>query len=128
MIEMTFSKHEVVIKLIQNLAEHKIIFAEAVDGYLIEARKQLELEVARLKVKKGESPINIFVSIQAPENHEADYRAVLSMLKASTDEEVVFDSDQYRCYMLDEWDWQRSFLHSNACYSMTATEKLAGRP
>lgn len=122
LIKMTFEKQEVIRKLRENLAEHRNIFEEAVEGYRKEALEQLNDAVKRLR--EGEGPVQVKVYLTAPENHEGDYKAVLSMLETSTDAEVVFDDDQYRCYMLDEWDWQRHFLSSTAAYSMTATEKL----
>ncbi len=121
MIEMKFSKAVVVETLTANLKEHRVIFAEAVEGYREEARKQLDEAIERLKA--GAGPVNVYVMVSAPENHETDYEAVISMLEHSLDTEITFNDNQYRCYMLDQWDWQHQFLASNSVYSATAVTK-----
>ena len=101
MISMTFDKEEVLASLTANLEEHKTIFKEAVEGFRLECIKQLEEKLGR--VLEGPGPVNVYVTIKAPENHESDYKAVIHMLQHSNDKEVTFNDTQYRCYMLDKW-------------------------
>lgn len=122
MIEMTFDKQEVIATLRKNLGEHHLIFTEAVEGYRKEAMRVLDRQI--IELQRSDGPVKVMVHMKAPENHERDYVAVLSMLETSTDSHLVFNDEQYRHYMLDEWDWQRGFLASNSAYSATATGKM----
>ena len=121
MLNMKFTKEKVLTTLSNNLEEHRRIFEEAVDGYYEAALKELNKAIERLQEPSG--PTSVYVTVSAPENHEKDYEAVISMLENSLDTEIVFNDIQYRCYMLDEWDWQRKFLASNSKYSTLAATK-----
>jgi hypothetical protein len=105
-----------------NRGQHRAIFEEAVEGYREEAVKQLEDYLAR--IKKG-SLKRVYISIPVPEDHTADYDRTIGLIEMGQEALVSLSDDEYRMYVLDEWDWKQHFLASNSAYSVTAA-KLVG--
>ena len=42
------------------------------------------------------------------------------MLKMSVDTEVLLSEQDFRCFVLDDWDWKQKFLTSSRDYSVRA--------
>lgn len=111
-------KDQLKTKLEQNRAEHQKIFLEAVDGYRDEAIRQLESHVARIKANNKVVRISVYVT--PPEDHTSDYDAAIEMLKWATGSDIELDEASFRHFVLNDWEWTRSFLSTNSAYSMSA--------
>lgn len=120
-IKLMFSRKIVLEKLRANLEVHKMIIAEAKTGYLVKAREALEERLARINAGVA---VSLSFDIQRPVNHIAAYKAMISMLKAATDDSIGLTIEQQQAFMEDKWDWQRGFLDSNAGYSATASRMI----
>jgi len=105
-------------KLEQNRAEHRKIFDEAVIGYRDEAIRQLESHIERIKANNKVVRISVYVT--PPEDHTDDYDAAIEMLKWATGTDIELDEQTFRHYVLNEWDWTRSFITTNSAYSFSA--------
>lgn len=115
------SKKDLLKSLQENRDAHHDIFLEAVDGYRIEAVKQLEVHIKR--IQKG-SLKRVYVVLATPEDHTVDYDNAIGMLKMSLDDTVDLDEDAYRHFVMDQWDWKNAFLTTNSVYSASAAKAL----
>ena len=104
-----------------NRDAHRAIFEEAVEGYRIEAVKQLEGHIKR--IKKG-SLKRVYISMPTPADHTQDYDNAIGMLKMSIDDTVELDESAYRWFVMDQWDWKQAFLATNSAYSVTAEQSM----
>ena len=119
-LKVTVKKIELLDRLKVNLLEHKQIYKEAVEGFKIHARKQLEDLLGRCNGKE-----QIYLSLSAPEDHSSAYTTVIGMLEMATDTEIELSAKEYRNLVEDKWDWMEDWLLSNRAYSSTAGSKLA---
>lgn len=108
-------------RLRSNRLTHRNIFLEAVEGYKVEAVKQLEDFIARIK---SGSLKHVYVSLPTPEDHTGDYDRIIGLLGLSEEETVPLDDSSYASYYMDDWTWKRQFLTSNSLYSVTAASSL----
>ena len=129
-ITMTYKVKEVLETLHKNLEEHLVIYNEALEGFREEGMATLSKQLEELKannlrrIDAGKDPAPISIHINAPVSHESDYDAVISMLEHCVEETVTFNQQQYCMYMMDRWDWQKSFLTTVSGYSSTANAKF----
>lgn len=115
---ITVSKEQLRQKLEENRAEHHKIFEEAVEGYRDEAIRQLNDHVERIKANN--KVVRISVYVMPPEDHTADYDAAIQMIKWADGSKIELDEKSFRNFVLNDWDWTQSFLHTNSMYSMSA--------
>lgn len=104
-----------------NLKRHRVVHAEAVEGYGIEAEKLLRKALAELE---GNRRTKVQVVLSFPENHERDYERAIALVSASQDETVLLGESQFDCYVNDEWRWMRVFNQSARFYGSTTAEEL----
>ena len=129
-ITMTYKVEEVLETLRKNLEEHLVIYNEALEGFREEGMSTLAEQLEELRannlrrIDAGKDPAPINIHINAPQSHESDYEAVISMLEHCVEEEVTFNHQQYCMYMMDRWDWQKTFLTTVSGYSSTANDKF----
>lgn len=110
-------KSDLLKKLEENRAEHREIFEEAVTGYKEQAIKLLEQHIKRIKNGKMEQ---VVVSLPVPEDHTIDYDRVIAMLNMHVEDTVQIPEDEFRAYVMDDWNWRRQFLASASSYSPKA--------
>jgi len=111
-------KNQLQQKLEQNRTEHQKIFEEAIVGYRDEAIRQLESHIERIKANSKVVRISVYVT--PPEDHTDDYDAAIEMLKWATGTDIELDEASFRHFVLNDWEWTRSFLSTNSAYSMSA--------
>lgn len=109
---------ELLAKLKENLDKHRIEYQEA----LLEFHVRLveDLKLAAKKVAKTENPAdlkNFSFSIQFPQNHEQDFVDVIEMLEMSVDETINLDSESFKAYIKNEWQWQHHFRAAKLAYA-----------
>jgi len=121
MREMTFNRIDLIKRITENREEHAKIVAEAQKGYRETVIRELDKHLAAAKEGKQVPGV---IQFRLPENHTADYDAVLDMLHMTTDATILLEEETFRQYVRDEWHWQRQFLMNNSLYSATATAKL----
>lgn len=109
------NKREIIEKIRHNWVAHRAIYEDAMEGYRAEAITRLNEYVDQLKA--GKSPRIVFV-LPVPEDHTDDYKAILAMLEAHVDKTIEIDEYEFRCYVLDEWDWKDRFLTTAANYNI----------
>lgn len=107
-----------------NRDQHEAVFLEAQIGY---RRKVIEVLEARLADARNDRPINTFIQLTAPVNQTKDYDRVIKMIEMGIDEVIELDEEEFSQYVLDQWQWQKSFAASNKLYanSVGATAYLS---
>lgn len=119
-----------------NYEAHKKNYADAFDGYKVEALEQitdkkkaildaidtLGRRVAEAVLGK-DKPVALQMSsslalftLTPPVDHSRDYEVVIKMLEFSVDDEIELEQDQFECYVMDRWDWADSFRESVTNY------------
>lgn len=106
-----------------NYLRHKKIYKEAVEGFLVDAKKRIGAELENIRNNDGTK--NVHLSIAAPTNHNDTYETAIKMLELTKDEEIVLGYTDFNNLVMDKWDWQNRFLLSNSIYSSTASSCLA---
>lgn len=117
-------------RLRENLDRHMADYREAVDDYrkaavAALAAKRAEFEAAFEKLVarfgSGESPslglgVSTSFDLSPPESHEKDYRQIIEMVAMSVDPVIELESDEFQCYVMDDWAWKAKFVATNSLY------------
>jgi len=99
----------------KNRDEHRGIFLEAQKSFRAVAIKMLD---AQLKDARTGKPFELarLTTLQAPEDHTADYDRSIQMLEMSVDKEIAVDEREFQNYVQDIWSWSRDWATSNIGY------------
>lgn len=126
-------------KLKINRANHIKEYNEAVEGYLETAREKLNEqyekakqevekafsrtreEIVRFDPEKAEDTIvfcrAIQFSLTAPRNFIDAYDQAIEMMEWETREKVELNSTEFRCFIMNKWDWMEEFQSVSAMYN-----------
>lgn len=127
-------------KLIQivteNRSKHDAAFEEAWAGYLIEIRERVEklaantrdfanyVDTELLKEETFDIPELLkklyackVEPVVAPINQKKSYDMILRKLELDTRETIELDDEEFKQYVLDEWDWTNQFVAASMMYS-----------
>jgi hypothetical protein len=116
-MNVTVRRVEVLAALRLNRADHEETYNEAVIGY----RKRTEQVVANaLDAIRSGRQYNVFINLSEPSNQLKTFDRVIRMMEMSVDEAIDLTEAQFLSYVMNEWDWMRSFASSNAMYSAKA--------
>lgn len=113
------SKEEALGVLRENRKRHHKIVKEARVGYVEKAKAKLG---ARLDELSSGKLVALRFDLQVPEDHTDDYDLAIRMVELHSEDTIEMTSTDVRTLMMDEWDWMRSFLFTNARYAKSATE------
>lgn len=101
-------------KVRENRAHHKEVFDRAWSGYADAVARKLHGMITELDA--GGDP-SLYVRMTKPEDHTADYDAVISFLENGADPSIEISLKDYRQYALDEWDWREMFDRTASSYT-----------
>lgn len=110
---VTVSKKELLDFLRANQKKHRDVFLKACDGYRVKAIEALD---SMLTDAKSNLKIRQSIELIEPEDHTSDYDRVIRMLEMSQAENIKISESQFRCYVLDEWQWMNHFVGSTQRY------------
>ena len=103
------------LKLLQalknNLEIHISEYKEATEDYKVIATcfaQQLLHEVSHGNFK------NMVFKIQEPISYESKYQDIIDMLEISVVDRIELDSQAFKAYFKNEWDWTSSFKNYSA--------------
>lgn len=114
---VTLKRSDMIARLTKNLAEHKAVVTEALEGYRIAVIAELDRMIADAKNGKQ---IRTHVTLVQPVDHTRDYERVLDMLNLSVKDEIELFPEDFGRYMRDEWEWDVQFASSNLNYVRSA--------
>lgn len=111
---ITVVKDDLLATLMMNREAHREQFETAMTGY----RDKVEIELAtRLTLVQSGKPFELYIDLEAPEDHTEDYDRVIAMLRWDKDETVMVTEKQFRNYVQNKWSWTSKVSLSNAFYS-----------
>lgn len=109
----------------KNREEHQTICKDAMAGWHKQVAKAAEklrvcAEEGRLgKMSKYNNPLAKLLG-DCPENHTEDYDSAIGMLKMAVSETIQLKQEEYRTYVMDEWDWKEGWTSSTSSYSSSS--------
>lgn len=112
-------KKEALETLRDNRTRHHKIVEEARVGYVNKAKALLSDKLEELRSGKI---TGLRFDLQVPEDHTDDYDLAIRMLELHSEDTIEMSATDVRTLMMDEWDWMRSFLFTNARYANSASE------
>ncbi|GAA3755093.1 hypothetical protein GCM10022240_05120 [Microbacterium kribbense] len=113
MQKITVRREDFVHAVEKNRNGHRAAFEEALEGYRY--RLTVELERRLRDVAKGRA-IDLYFNLPEPQDHTDDYDRVLAMAQMSIDDEIELTEDEFGMYVMDQWDWKRSFAETTTLY------------
>lgn len=113
MKNVSVKKETLLRKIKENLKKHMKDYKEAMKGYKKEAI--IVLNKMLVDVRKGKK-INSFLELKTPEHHKNDYERVIGMLEMHEGELIELSDQDYRIYLMDQWDWKHSFDMNTKSY------------
>lgn len=124
MREVKCKVSELLEKVKTNRGTHISEYAEAVEGYKDQAKAAIEKAMTRLKARideleGGEVLVlgHVTFDLVVPENHAKDYDQVILMLEMSVDEVLTIRSDEFACYVMDDWSWKEDWSNTTRMYN-----------
>ena len=112
-------KQELLDVVKSNRDEHKEIVAEALQKYRELAVAELDKMLADAKAGKR---IRRTVSLTEPMDQTPEYNKAIRQIEMSAEDVIELDDNEFSEYVLNEWRWQKQFLHSNRGYSAKAAD------
>lgn len=123
----------------KNRENHVKEYEEAVEGYLETAREKLAEqhekakdevekafqrtteELSRFDPEKAQDTIVFCRAIQftltAPRNFVDAYDQAIEMMEWETRETVELNTTEFRCFVMNKWDWMEEFKSVSGMYS-----------
>lgn len=119
-------KKELLAKLNKNLALHKKIYKDALDAFKTNYINRLNI---MLNTLRKENKFIMDLDLLKPENHADDYIRAINMVKMNCRNEIALREDEFNQYVLNRWDWIRSFhlsyIRNFASSSCSATPSIS---
>lgn len=116
-MEIKVDRTNLISILKQNMQIHQEEYSQLMSAFY----KNVALIASRIVTKAERSDEDITLRIDAirPVSNMKDYETILGMLELSTDNEFTLSEKDYKKYVLDEWDWSRSFAVTKTSYGMS---------
>lgn len=115
---VNINKAELLAKITENRELHAAVYREALEGWKAATLQLLNYQVSELQ--DGRVP-KLGGWDLIPTDHTADYDQVITMLEMSVDDIIELDEEQFAQYVMDRWDWKRSWIANSAKFSETAS-------
>lgn len=119
---VTVKRMELLEILRKNRKEHRDTFLEALNGYHQAAQRVLAERVQEAKENKR---ISLSFHLVQPQDQTREYDRIIRMLEMSIHDQVELTTKEFANYVMDDWAWMQSWLHSNVDYSESVRTKLA---
>ncbi len=112
-MKVKVNKNDLLKVLRENRETHRSLFLEALEGY---REKVIELLTVNLENVKAGKQIVTFINLPVPKDQTSEYDQIIRMLEMSVDEDFELDEHEFKCYVLDEWEWKEAVTMSNSRY------------
>ena len=113
-MELNVSRESLLEKLRANKKTHRQKYEKALMVFRDEAVKELDSLMSAVKAGKL---VHIVSRLPLPEEHTSDYDAAIGLLEMSSDRLIPLTNHEYETYVLDRWEWARSFASNTMRYS-----------
>ena len=114
---VNISREQLLEALKSNREIHRGEYAHALVAF--KTRLLSDLEAALLKVDEAEpAALNNFeLQVDFPMNHDQEFGDIIDMLTHSTDSVINIDSESFKAYFNNEWNWTSHFKNSISNYA-----------
>lgn len=116
--EMTVSveKKALMEKLLENRLDHEGQYNEAMDKYRQAVVDEMNRRI--LEIQAGGDVDTNFHKIVRPESYVDDYTTAIEMLRWHQSDVITLTRNEFKQYVLNEWDWQHSFARTTGSYTV----------
>jgi hypothetical protein len=111
---ITVDKADLHAKLETNRQAHQELFDKAQVVYREKMIEELDRALAEAKAGRR---IRRAFSLPVPENHVEDFDTAIQMLEWETEDYVELSHRDFRRYVQNQWEWERSFAANTMSYS-----------
>lgn len=108
----------------KNREVHIADYKEACAGYKNAALERIDEIAGEMKgyinrLKEGQvvEIMAIRFGLDAPKSYEDVYDQAIRMMELEVADTVKLRSDEFACYVMDDWDWKDSFTTTTQSYS-----------
>jgi hypothetical protein len=108
------SKKELLLKLKENKTLHIKEFKETQEEY--NDACILKIEEMLSEAKKRPKSVNTIIHLNPPKSHVKEYEDIIGMLEFSTQTTLEITMEEYKSWVLNEWEWTRSFAATKMSY------------
>ena len=121
----TVRKSVLLEKLRENRTQHVVVYKDALIKYRKKAGERLTSTLK--KIESGRKFTLAFADIPKPVSYEKEYDKVIGLLEMSVEDETEITSNEYSCYVLDDWTWKNHFfMNSTHIYGAVGATGPAG--
>lgn len=113
MREVRIEKGKLREKVQANRDAHRDVFERAVEGYRTAAAVFFAEQLDRLR--EGRQFMLRFAE-PVPEDHTADYDAILEMLDMGEEQHITLTAAEFRQYVRDDWGWKQEWTQTTQNY------------
>lgn len=98
-----------------NRKQHRAIFIEAQKKFREKVMKLLDWELKRMR-EGGDYKAETFTRLVVPIDQTKDYDVAIGMLDMEVNRTIALSTQEYQCYVLDEWGWSHMWATANSHY------------
>ena len=113
MREVTVKRLELLEKVKANKEAHRELFFKAQEGFKKAVLEGLEKSLEDARSGKR---FNNFWQLLEPIDQTAEYNRTIAMLEMSVDDTITLTSQEFDCYVMDNWNWKHNVTVRNSSY------------
>lgn len=110
---ITVDKQEILTVIKKNLRRHVRIHEKALAKWRELVHKRLLEEIKRGEVGKE---YRLDFKLPRPVSYAKNYETIFGMLELDNTDNIELSEQEYKSYILDEWEFSKGFLYSNSMY------------
>lgn len=104
-----------------NMVTHVEDYELAWEGYRKAVISNAEALLEKAKNVKKNNPVQLYINLEMPKNHEDDYVRAMEMCEWEVAEEVELSEAEFQQFVQDDWSWKGQFSTSNMMYTGSAS-------
>ncbi len=120
MQNVRINRSEFIARVEANREGHRAAFEQALDGYRDRVIRELERRVRHIREGRD---FDLHFRLPEPKDHTDDYDRILTMARMSVDDVIELEADDFACFVLDQWSWQRNFAETTSMYRAVARRR-----
>lgn len=113
--EVKVDREKLLGTLRENKAKHVAEYESAVEAYRDKAEKALRKRA--IEIRDGKTLRKEVDDLPEPRSFVADYDRAIAMVEWSEEGQIVLEEQDFRAFVLDEWNWRGQFAGTTALYN-----------
>lgn len=124
---VTVDRLKLIEKLKENLEQHRQDHIEAMIGYRVKLKKDLEAALDFFDERSDEDIAKLSINFAVPRSYAKEYTDAIAMLEWSTQDVVELDHALFKQYVQNEWTWSGAFDTITSTYKTFAASASTRR-